>query len=179
MILKRFGKVYIRIAEPIVINEEIQLYEKPWEQLTHHRKKEILAYLGERMHQIGTNMLILLQVSQQWPFYEPSLGITISTLRDRSRRFDFLLRSVGAQPGENMILEAGLYKNLERFLAEGWIKNIDDESEGVFKLYLKVVLQWNIIKWHSPSCCNYKHVGFRYFGVMKKDEQIHIQDFLG
>ena len=101
VILKRFGKVYIRIGEPIIVNEEIQQYEKPWILLTVKRRREVLGYLGERiMHRIGRNMLILpTGVIAMAILCEPSMGIKISTLRDRSRRFDYLLRTVGAQSG--------------------------------------------------------------------------------
>ena len=181
VILKRFGKVYIRIGEPIIVNEEIQQYEKPWEQLTHHRTKEVLAYLGERiMHQIGTNMLILpTGVTAMAILCEPSMGNKISTLRDRSRRFDYLLRSVGAQSGvKNDFGGWVVQEALERFLAEGWIKNIDDESEeiiqGVPQSRITMEYYKNGILHHVATT---SMLASAILGVMKKEEQNHYKIF--
>ena len=181
VILKRFGKVYIRIGEPIIINEEIQQYEKPWEQLSEQRRKEILGYMGESiMHRIGANMLILpTGVTAMALLCEPSLGLTLSTLRDRSRRFDFLLRSVGAQFGAKHDFGGWVVQEaLERFLSEGWIKNIDDESEGIIQVVPqnRITMEYykNGILHHVATT---SMLASAILGVMQKEGQVRIQDF--
>ena len=181
VILKRFGKVYIRIGEPIIVNEEIQQYEKPWSQLTEQRRREVLGYLGERiMHRIGRNMLILpTGVIAMAILCEPSMGIKISTLRDRSRRFDYLLRTVGAQSGVKSDFGGwAVQEALERFLSEGWIKNIDDESEEIIQVLpqSRITMEYykNGILHHVATT---SMLASAILGVMTKDEQKSLVDF--
>jgi len=100
-------------------------------------------------------------------------------LRDRSRRFYYLLRTVGAQSGvKNDFGGWAVQEALERFSSEGWIKNIDDESEEIIQVLpqSRITMEYykNGILHHVATT---SMLASAILGVMTKDEQKSLVDF--
>lgn len=134
---KRFGKVYMRVGEPIHLNKIIQSFDEPWKKMTEERRKEELQAMGEKiMFGIGKNMLILPSgITALALLTEHKGGIRLDLVHERAARFDNLLRSMGAMSVDSLTHAGWVVEEaLKRFLSEKWIERIWDERGDVIRI---------------------------------------------
>lgn len=135
---KRFGKVYIRIGEPIKLNQIIENYDEPWKDMTQERRKEELQSIGEKiMFGIGKNMLILpTGITSMALLVESRGGIRLDLVQERANRFDNLLRYMGAMSADSLTHGGWVVEEaLKRFSAEKWIERISDERGDIIRIF--------------------------------------------
>ena len=134
---KRFGKVYIRIGEPILLNEIIARYDEPWKQMTQERKKEELQAIGEKiMFGIGRNMLILpTGITAMALLTESKGGVRLELIQERANRFDNVLRYMGAMSADSLTHGGWVVEEaMKRFSSEKWIERISDERGDIIRI---------------------------------------------
>ena len=135
---KRFGKVYIRVGEPISMRKVFNQLEGKWSELSKERQKEIVQEAAERvMFGIGQNMLILpTAITSLALLTTTNRGIRLQEIQERAGRFDALLRRQGAMSAASLshggwvVMEA-----LERFLGEKLIKKLTDAQEEIVQIH--------------------------------------------
>lgn len=135
---KRFGKVYIRVGEPISLRDYMQSLEKPWGELGSERRKEALHDIGEQiMHAIGKNMVILpTGITAMALLCSTAKGQRLVSIQERAKRFDVLLRMQGAARA-NSLTHGGwvVMEALDRFVKEKWIQKISDEKGEIIQIH--------------------------------------------
>jgi glycerol-3-phosphate O-acyltransferase len=134
---KRFGKVYMRVGEPIKLNEIIASLKVPWQELSPERKREVLQEVAERiMYGIGQNMLILpTGVIAMALLTGHRAGVSLSVVQERSHRYDELLRFCGAMSVDSLSLSGWIIEQaLKRFHSEKWIERIEDEKGDIIRV---------------------------------------------
>ena len=134
---KRFGKVYIRIGEPIYLNKIISGYDEPWRDMTQERQKEELQAIGEKiMFGIGNNMLILpTGITSIALLTETKGGTRLDLVHERATRFDDLLRYMGAMSADSLTHGGWVVEEaLKRFSSEKWIERISDDRGDIIRI---------------------------------------------
>ncbi len=130
---KRYGKVYMRVGEPIFLNQIIANFDQPWDDMEKKEQKGHLQSIATQiMHGIGQNMLILpTGITALALLSDHRPGIPLDVVLKRAERFDRLLRHQGAMAAES--LKHGQWvveKAMERFKSERWIERLED-AQGV------------------------------------------------
>ncbi len=130
---KRYGKVYMRVGEPIFLNQIIANFDQPWDDMEKKEQKgHLQAIATQIMHGIGQNMLILpTGITALALLSDHRPGIPLDVVLKRAERFDRLLRHQGAMAAES--LKHGQWvveKAMERFKSERWIERLED-AQGV------------------------------------------------
>ena len=134
---KRYGKVYMRVGEPIKLNEFLASLELPWNELAEERRKEILREVGERIiYGIGQNMLILpTGLGAMALLTGHRAGSPLKTVQDRTVRFEALLRQSGALAAASFASEErAIEQALYRFKKEKWIEKIDGDEGDIIRV---------------------------------------------
>ena len=137
VLFKRLGKVYIRVGEPISLNEEHKKMHKSWEQFSDRERKEILMQISEKViHRIGQQMLILpTGITALVLLGAGKKGVRLLEIQERAKRLNALLRKQGAERADSfshggwVVVEA-----LNRFLGEKCIQKIEDEGGDIIKI---------------------------------------------
>jgi len=146
---KRFGKVYMRVGEPIRLNEIIASLEKPWQDLSSDRRREVLQEVAERiMFGIGQNMLILpTGITAMALLSGHHAGVELDVVHDRARRFDDLLRYYGAMSADSLLHGGWVVEQaLKRFRSEKWIERIEDDRGVIIRLIPEYRITMEIYK---------------------------------
>lgn len=137
VLFKRLGKVYIRVGEPISMNQVHQNLDKPWGEHDDRERKELLMRISERIiHRIGKSMLILpTGITALVLLGAGKKGIHLWEVQERATRLNELLESLGAVRADSLshggwvVVEA-----LNRFLGEKCIQKIEDEGGDIIKI---------------------------------------------
>ncbi|MAA78757.1 MAG: hypothetical protein CL916_05815 [Deltaproteobacteria bacterium] len=137
VLFKRLGKVYIRVGEPISMNQVHQKLEKPWKEHDERERREQLMRISERIiHRIGKSMLILpTGITALVLLGVGRKGIRILEVQEQATRLNELLERLGAVRADSLshggwvVIEA-----LNRFLGEKCIQKIDDENGDIIKI---------------------------------------------
>ena len=135
---KRFGKVYLRVGEPIFLNQEIETFCSDWKEVDPEDKREFLSEIGEQvMYEIGQNMLILpTGITAMAILADSTMGVRRTIVLERAERFDRLLRLQGAMSAASLDHGGWVVKEaLERFLSEKWIDVISDEDGEIVQIF--------------------------------------------
>jgi glycerol-3-phosphate O-acyltransferase len=135
---KRFGKVYIRVEDPIDLTSHLRNLPIPWSDLGHREQQEMLSTLANRvMFGIAQNMLVLpTAITAMALLADASKGIRIKLVQDRALRFNALMLKRGAQRANSMshggwvVMEA-----LQRFLDEKWISKMVDSQGDIVQIF--------------------------------------------
>ena len=130
---KRYGKVYMRVGEPIYLNEIIADFEVPWDDMNEEVQKGHLQSVATQiMHGIGQNMLILpTGITALALLSDHRPGIPLDIVHQRAERYDRLLRHQGAMVAESLNHAQWVVdKAMERFVSEKWIERLED-AQGV------------------------------------------------
>ena len=86
---KRYGKVYLRVGEPIFLNEIIANFPKVHEMSSSEHRTELTQIATQIMHGIGQNMLILptgITALALLSDYRP--GVALDIVHSRASRYD-------------------------------------------------------------------------------------------
>lgn len=137
VVTKRYGRVFMRVGEPIVAGDVLGELERPWAELDRDRRQEVLQNVGERiMYRIGRSMVVLpTGVVAMALLAQSSRGIRLGALVERVRRLDGLLLDQGAQrasdrePGQQVVEKA-----LARFEKEGQVKRLEVDDDVVLQV---------------------------------------------
>ncbi|MGC6507881.1 MAG: 1-acyl-sn-glycerol-3-phosphate acyltransferase [Myxococcota bacterium] len=135
---KRFGKVYIRVGEPIDLSAQLRQQKPAWVDLSPPERTEVLGELANHvMFGIAQNMLILpTAITAMALLTDASKGVRIKQIQDRAVRFNALMMSRGAQCANSMghggwvVMEA-----LSRFLSEKWISKMVDSQGDIIQIF--------------------------------------------
>ena len=134
---KRYGKVYIRVGEPILLNDVIANFQKKWNEMTPKEHKHELQLISEQiMFGIGQNMLILptgITALALLSGHKP--GVPLDVIHARTQRYDRLLRQQGAMAADSLSHGAWVVEQaLARFLGEKWIERMTDIRGDIIRI---------------------------------------------
>jgi len=98
---RRYGRVYLRVGEPIRTSALYASLDRPWEQLGREERAETLQRTGERiLHRIAENMVVLPSgLAALGLLAQSRKGLRQTELLSRVARFEKHLRRKGAQWG--------------------------------------------------------------------------------
>ena len=128
---KRFGRVYVRMGEPLRLSELLAEQPAPWAQLDRGQQRRALIRLGERIVSriaervvaLPTGVVAMALLAQSAPEIEPGV------LEARVRRLRDLLDGAGAEPSKALASPGwALREALSRFLREG--KVLREQAPG-------------------------------------------------
>jgi len=137
VLFKRLGKVYIRVGQPISLNDEHKKLHRPWKEYDSREQKEVLMRISERViYRIGQSMLILpTGITALVLLGVGKRGIRLIEIQEQAQRLNSLLTAQGATRADSLshggwvVIEA-----LNRFLGEKCIQKIDDEAGDIIKI---------------------------------------------
>lgn len=130
---KRYGKVYMRVGEPIYLNEIISNFNTHWDEMEEDRKKGHLRSIATQiMHGIGQNMLILpTGITALALLSDHRPGVSLDVVHARAERFDKIIRHQGAMAADSLNHGTEIVEQaLQRFTSEKWIERLED-AQGV------------------------------------------------
>lgn len=133
----RFGRVYLRIGEPISANEILETLPGPWAELNRERRQEVLGDLGEQiLHRINEQAVVLpTSLVAAALLAQTRRGIRRETLLSRTRRFRMFLEKAGIEASATLENpEWALEQALKRFLASKKVSIIEDESGPIYRI---------------------------------------------
>ncbi len=134
---KRYGRVYLRVGEPIRLSEFVEKLPAPWPELDREHRREALQALGERiLHAIDrqavvlpTGLVALALLCRSAPAH-PS-----KTLWQRVDWIDRFLQREGAEFSTSLTnREPAVREALARFLSEGLVERIEAAEDAVFRV---------------------------------------------
>lgn len=132
---QRYGKVYLRVAEPIAASEVISRDE--WASTPKDRRDEILLDLGERiLHRINTRAVALpTAIVALALLAHGRRGLRDDELRARVARMRALLRELGVAEGGGIADVDGIVdRALHRFLRGKQITSFDEGQQRVYRI---------------------------------------------
>lgn len=134
---KRFGRVYIRVGEPITAAQTMSGIDTPWSGLPRERRAEVLQRTGERiLYRIARNEVILPSgLVAMGLLCQHRRGVRQSALLARVTRLDTLLRDIGAKPAASLTYGGWAVQSaLEQFRRAGLIARLPDESDDIIQI---------------------------------------------
>ena len=101
---RRFGRVYLRVGEPILASEVLGERAEPWRSLDREQRKEVLQRTGERLvHRIAENTVVLpTSIVSMALLAQSRRGMRVGQLKARADRLLALLRRAGAQTAHSL-----------------------------------------------------------------------------
>ena len=130
---KRFGRVYIRVGEPILASEAAER----WGSLPRERRSEVLQRTGERLlYRIARNEVVLPSgLVAMALLCQSRRGVRQSVLRSRVTRLDDLLRAMGAKPAASLTHGGwAVQQALARFQHQGLVARLEDEADDIIQI---------------------------------------------
>ncbi len=102
---KRFGRVYLRVGEPLRASEVFEKAGRPWVEVGPDHRAEILQHTGERlMYRISQQMVMLpTGLVAMGLMAQHSRSVPRAVLKSRTRRFYHALRGEGALPAHRLM----------------------------------------------------------------------------
>jgi glycerol-3-phosphate O-acyltransferase len=140
---QRYGKVYLRVGEPLSAREIFAQQSTDWSELTREQRREALHQTGERlMYRIAERMIVLPTGLLATVLLAQSRPVLRSDeIQPRATRFLALLERKGAPTcNRDLLSEAVLVKALARFLRSRTVQRAD--KDGVRRI--RVVPQGRI-----------------------------------
>ncbi len=134
---KRYGRVYVRVGDPIRLSRFVEKLPAPWEDLDREHRQEALQGLGERiLHRIDrlavvlpTGLVALALLCRAAPTH-PSL-----VLQERLAWISTFLEREGAEFSTSLNQrDAAIREALARFLSEGLVERIEAAEDAVFRV---------------------------------------------
>lgn len=133
----RYGRVYVRVGEPLSLCESLTRLDKPWDELDRGRRGEWLQHVGERvLHRINEEAVVLpTSLVALAMLAHHRRGIRRSALEARVERFRSFLERAGAKMSASMAWPGWATEQaLERFLEGKKIASFEDEEGPVYQL---------------------------------------------
>ena len=135
---KRFGKVYIRVGEPLDLSTKLRQQEPAWSDLSPPERTEMIGGIANQiMFGIAQNMLILpTAITAMAILTDARKGVRIKQIQDRAVRFNALMMSRGAQCANSMGHGGWVVKEaIARFLSEKWISKMVDSQGDIIQIF--------------------------------------------
>ena len=128
---QRYGKVYLRVGEPLSAREVFQQVDAPWGELSRDDRREALQRTGERlMYRIAEKMVVLptgLLATVLLAQSRPTLRV--DEVRPRAARILGLLERKSAQGCDRDLLsDEVLTSALQRFISSRYVQRVDDDG---------------------------------------------------
>jgi len=137
VLFNRYGRVYLRVGEPLQLRDAMAELDKPWEELDRHRRGEWLRYVGERvLHRINSEALVLPSALVATALLaHHRRGVRSSTVFERCTRMLAFLEASGAKLGASMAWPGhAVEEALQRFVSGRKIELFEDEEGPVYRL---------------------------------------------
>lgn len=157
---RRFGRVYLRVGEPIPCGPVVDASEnRPvWTERSRDDTREQLLRLGERVvYRIGSVMVVLpTSLVALALLAHHRRGIRHDDLVARCVRFRAMLQARGAPEAASMrYFDQGITQALDRFLRADRVRSFDDAGERV----------WGIVPEQRITLDFYKNQVLHYFAT--------------
>ncbi len=124
---KRFGRVYLRVGDPVRASEVLASAGRPWAEVDPDHRAEILQHTGERlMYRISQHMVMIpTGLVAMGLMAQHSSGVPRAVLKSRCRRFYHALRAQGALPAHRLMDGAwGIDEAIDSLEYEGLVKRV-------------------------------------------------------
>ena len=134
---QRYGRVYLRVGEPLKLRAALDELDKPWEELDRGRRGEFLQRVGEKvMHRINEQALVLPSALVATALLaHHRRGVRRSTVHARCERLLGFLEAADAKLSASMAWPGhAVEQALERFVAGAKIEVHVDEEGPVYRL---------------------------------------------
>lgn len=128
---KRFGRVYLRVGEPLGCSEIFSEQDQPWRQLDEDDRREALSRTGQRLMYRIAESLVVLPTGLVGAALLAQTGGSIrrTALDDRCVRLLAALQRKGAwQSTEHLLRPAVIDRALERFAGERLVSQEEGED---------------------------------------------------
>ncbi len=133
----RYGRVYLRVGEPLSLGKALQGLDQPWEELDRDRRGEWLQHVAERiLHRINEQAVVLpTSLVALALLAHHRRGIRRTALVERVERFRSFLERAGAKMSASMAWPGWATEEaLKRFLDGHKIRSYEDEEGPVYQL---------------------------------------------
>ncbi len=137
VLFQRYGRVYLRVGEPIQLREAMEDLDKPWDELDRHRRGEWLRYVGERvLHRINRQALVLPSALVATALLaHHRRGARRATVFERCTRMLAFLEASGAKLGASMAWPGhAVEEALQTFVKGKKIECFEDEEGPVYRI---------------------------------------------
>jgi glycerol-3-phosphate O-acyltransferase len=134
---QRYGRVYLRVGEPLQLRDALSSLGQPWEELDRHRKGEWLRYVGERvLHSINQEALVLPSALVATALLaHHRRGVRRAVVFERCKRLLGFLEASDAKLGASMAWPGhAVEQALESFVKSSKIECFEDEEGPVYRL---------------------------------------------
>ena len=134
---KRFGRVYVRMGEPILVREIFEAGRVPWPELDREHRKELLQLAGEKLtYRIAQQMVVLPTGLVSLALLSQSRrGIRMGELSARVNRFVPMLRRMGAQSADSLqSVGWAVAEALKRFEKKKMIARLSDAEGEIIRV---------------------------------------------
>ena len=123
---KRYGRVYVRVGEPIKLSELRRELPTTWPELDRDQRQEALQRLGERLtHRIQERVVVLPTSVVSLALFAQRPGpVSAELLGARVERLRALLDAGGAEPSAALKRPGAVQEALARFLREGMVARL-------------------------------------------------------
>ena len=150
----RYGRVYLRVGEPILCSEIVDGdSESPeWGQLERLEKRQQLQHIGEQiLHRIGRCSVVLpATILSLGILAHHRRGIRHSVLMDRMRRFHaFLLRANAPHAFHQDQFDEAILLALQRLESQGAIQSAEHNEERVWLVSVDARMELEFHKNHG------------------------------
>ena len=132
----RYGKVYLRVGEPLPV-AEVFAPAGDWSELDKDHQREVLQHAGERvLHRIAQEQVILpTTLTALGLMAQTRRGVRIGDLTNRCHRLQALVRARGASLATS--IEQGgwaVQEALRRFEKAGLVRRLEDEEGDILQV---------------------------------------------
>lgn len=134
---RRFGKVYLRVGEPISTRALFSDLPAPWATLDRDHRREVLERTGERLlYRISERLVILpTGLTALALLAQSKRGVRMNELVARIERFERLLQRKGAEFGAGgSIGRSGVVEAVQRFEKRRLLSRVKDEEGDILQL---------------------------------------------
>ena len=134
---RRFGRVYLRVGEPILASDVLQERAEPWRSLDREQRKEVLQRTGERLvHRIAENTVVLpTSIVSMALLAQSRRGMRVGQLKARADRLLALLRRAGAQTAHSLQHTSwAVEEALERLERARLVKRLPDVEGDILQV---------------------------------------------
>ncbi len=137
VLFQRYGRVYLRVGEPLRLRDALDKLNKPWSELDRERRGEWLQRIGEQvLHRINAEAMVLPSAIVALALLaHHRRGVRRATVFARSERLLAFLEAAGAKLSASMAWPGhAVDEALKRFLEGKKLESFEDEGGTVYRL---------------------------------------------
>jgi glycerol-3-phosphate O-acyltransferase len=134
---KRFGRVFLRVGEPISASDFFGEQPRSWSDLDQQHRSEAVGLLGEQIvHRIARQMAVLpTGIVSMALLSQSGSGVTRSQIYDRVQRFDAYLAQLGVeQAGSTSASGYAIEQALARFVDDRLLHLLSEEDTTIYQV---------------------------------------------